>query len=133
MTDALWKARGLPIHIKLNTYQSFAASHLNFAILIWGNTFAGNITRGITSLDHAPSKFKALNSAHNEAVKAIVCARKRDSLNKIYLDLKLLKLVDLYYLNLATFAYSTFTDRTPDIYSGYLDTHSIPHKHNTHS
>ena len=32
-----------------------------------------------------------------------------------------------------TFAYSTFTDKSPDFFSGYLDTHSVPQKHYTRS
>ena len=80
VVGALWKARELPVKIKLNIYHSLVASHLNFAILVWGSAFAGNLTRGATSLDHVPSKFKSLNTIHNNAVRAIVCARKRDPL-----------------------------------------------------
>ena len=131
VVGALWKARVLPIHIKLNIYHSLVVSHLNFAILIWGSSIAGNITRGVTGLDHVPSNIKSLNTVHNNAVRAIVCARKRDHLSQIYKDLNLLKLVDLYYYNLAIFAYSTFTDRVPDAFDGYLAANSVPPTHNT--
>ena len=62
-----------------------------------------------------------------------MCARRRDHLSQIYKDLSLLKLVDLYYYNLAVFAYSTFTERVPDAFSGYLAANSIPPTHNTRS
>ena len=55
------------------------------------------------------------------------------SLSQIYTDLNLLKLVDIYYLNLAVFAYSTFGERTPDAFENYLSARSVPPVHNTRS
>ena len=133
VVGALWKARELPIKIKLNIYHSLAASHLNFAILVWGSAFAGNITCGITSLHHVPAKFKSLNTIHNNAVRAIVCAKKRDHLSQIYKDLNLLKLEDMYYLNLAVFLFLSFTEKKPDAFENYLPANSIPPVHNTRS
>ena len=129
----LWKARWLPRDIKLSVYNSLVASQINFAILIWGSDFAGNITRGITSLDHVPKKLKALNTAHNNAVRAIVCSTREQPLTPIFRVLNLLKLVDVYYLNLGIFAYSSLTDRCPDFFKDYLTNGSVPAPHCTRS
>ena len=133
VVGTLWKARSLPVDIKLKIYNSLVASHINFAILIWASLIAGNLTRGVTNLNHVPDKLTSLNTVHNNAVRAIVCARRRDDLSAIYVRLGLLKMVDMYYLNLATLAYSTFTEKVPDAFSDYLTIHSITPPHNTHS
>ena len=86
----LWKGRSLPLNIKLKIYYSLVYSHLNYAILVWGNCISNNITRGITNFEHVPKSLKNLNTVHNKAVRALVCARKRDPLSKIFRELNLL-------------------------------------------
>ena len=94
----LWKGRSLPLNIKLNKiYYSLVYSHLSYDILVWGNSISNNITRGTTNFDHVPKSLKNLNTVYNKAVRALVCARKRDPLSKIFRELNLLKLVDIHY------------------------------------
>ena len=123
----LWKASSLPINIKLNIYYSLIFTHLNYAILVWGNSIAGNLTRGITGLEHVPKALKNLNTIHNKAIRALVCARKQDPLSSIYRDFNILKLVDLYYLNLGIFVYESFTCKAPDYFNNYIESLSPPH------
>ncbi len=127
----LWKARSLPLNIKLKIYYSLIFTQLNYAILIWGNSTAGNLTRGITGLEHVPKALRNLNTIHNKAIRALVCARKLDPLSSIYRDLNILKLVDLYYFNLGIFVYETFTGKAPDCFNNYID--SLPPPHATRS
>ena len=108
----LWKARSLPLNIKLKIYYSLTHTHLNYAILVWGNVISNNITRGTTSFEHVPISLKNLNTVHNKVVRALVYAKKRDPLSKIYRELNLLKLVDIYYYNLGTFTCTTFNEDT---------------------
>ena len=97
----LWKGRSLPLNIKLKIYYSLVYCHLSYVILVWGNSISNNITRGTTSFEHVPKSLKNVNIVHNKAVRALVYARKRDPLSKIFRELNLLKLVDIYYYVLA--------------------------------
>jgi len=122
----LWKMRQLPLRIKLNIYHSLIYSHLNYSILIWGHSIAGNLTRGVTGLDHVPKYLKNLNTAHNKAIRALVCASKMDPLSSIFRNLNLLKLVDLYYYNLSIFAFETFVNKSPQYFLNYIDSNAPP-------
>ena len=124
LVGILWKARSLPLNIKLKIYYSLIYTHINYAILIWGSEISRNITRGITGLEHIPKSLKNLNTVHNKSVKALVCARKRDPLSNIFRELNLLKLVDIYYYNLGTFAYDTFVENSPKYSINYPISHN---------
>ena len=108
-------------------------SHLSYAILVWGNTISNNITRGTTNFEHVPKSLKNLNTVHNinKAVRALVCAKKRDPLSKIDRELNLLKLVDIYYYSLGAFTYATFNEDNLKLYKNYALFHSKrPHYSN---
>ena len=129
----LWKARSLPLNIKLKIYYSLVYTHLNYAILVWGNVISNNITRGTTSFEHVPISLKNLNTVHNKAVRALVCAKRRDPFSKIYRELNLLKLVDICYYNLGTFTYTTFNEDNPKLYKNYALYHSKQPHYSTRS
>ena len=57
----LWKARSLPLNIKLKIYYSLVYTRLNYAILVWGNVINKNITRGTTSFEHVPISLRHLS------------------------------------------------------------------------
>ena len=96
VVGVLWKGRSLPLSIKLRIYYSLIYSQLNFAILVWGSIISKTIN-GSTEFEHVPKQLKNVNTVHNKAVRALVCARKRDPLSKIFRELRLLKLIDIYY------------------------------------
>ena len=129
----LWKGRSLPLNIKLKIYYSLVFSHLSYAILVWGNTISNNITKGTTNFEHVPKSLKNLNTVHNKAVRALVCAKKRDPLSKIYRELNLLKLVDIYYYSLGAFTYATFNEDYPKLYKNYALFHSKHPHYSTRS
>ena len=128
----LWKGRSLPLSIKLKIYYSLIYSQLNFAILIWGSIISKNIN-GSTEFEHVPKQLKNVNTVHNKAVRALVCARKRDPLSKILRELRLLKLIDIYYYNLGVFAYQTFTSGCPHFFDNYAISHNKHPRHITRS
>ena len=117
------KGRSLPLSIKLKIYYSLIYSQLNFAILVWGSIISKNIN-GSTELEHVPKQLINVNTVHNKAVRALVCARKRDPLSKIFRELRLLKLIDIYYYNLGIFAYQTFTSGCPHFFDNYAISHN---------
>ena len=80
VVGVLWKGRSLPLSIKLKIYYSLIYSQLNFAILVWGSIISKNIN-GSTEFEHVPKQLKNVNTVHNKAVRALVCARKRDPLS----------------------------------------------------
>ena len=88
---------------------------------------------GSTEFEHVPKQPKNVNTVHNKAVRALVCARKRDPLSKIFRELRLLKLIDIYYYNLGIFAYQTFTNRCPHFFDNYAISHNKPARYVTRS
>ena len=72
----LWKARLPPPNIKLKIYYSLVYTHLNYAILVWGNVISKSINRGTTNFDLIPNSLRNLNTVYNKAVRALVCAKK---------------------------------------------------------
>ena len=108
----------------LSSFIHICYIYINYAILIWGGEISRNITRGITGLEHIPKSLKNLNIVHNNSVTALVCARKRDPLSKIFRELYLLKVVDIYYYNLGTFAYDTFVENSPKYFINYPILHN---------
>ena len=119
VVGVLWKGRSLPLSIKLKIYYSLIHSQLNFAILVWESIISKNIN-GSTEFERVPKQLKNVNAVHNKAVRASVCARKRDPLSKIFRELRLLKLIDIYYYNLGIFAYQTFTSGCPHFFDTML-------------
>ena len=66
-------------------------------------------------------------------MRALVCARKRDPLSKIFRELRLLKLIDIYYYNLGIFAYQTFTSGCSHFFDNYAISHNKPARYVTRS
>ena len=114
MVGILWKSEHLTTETKKNIYNSLVESHLSYGIVVWGAHLARNIT-GVFEADHIPSNLKQLYYTQNKIIRAIVRKPKHDkqnntytSMSPIYKELKILKLYDLYYYNLALMAYSFF-------------------------
>ena len=97
-----------------------------------------NLARNLAGrfpLDHVPDKLRPLNVAHNKAIRAIMCAKRYDKETKtithtapLLKHLKLLSLNDIYYLNLALFAYDCLlTNDLPEIFSNYIENVDNPY------
>ena len=127
MVGILWKCRDLPIAAKLTIYHSLVASYLNYGILIWGSELAKNVA-GKYPLDHVPHQLSQLNVAHNKIIRAITCSKKYDKKSKtithtapLLKKLNLLNLNDIYYLQLALFAFDCIiTNNLPSSLSDYI-------------
>ena len=96
---------------------------LNFAIVVWGSIISKNIN-GSTEFEHVPKQLKNVNTVHNKAVRALVCATKRHPLSEIFRELRLLKLIDIYYYNLGIFAYQNFTNGCRHFFDNYAISHN---------
>ena len=102
------------------------------AVLVWGSITSKNINRS-TEFEHVPKQLKNLYTVHNKAVRALVCAGKRGPLSKKFRDLRLLKLIDIYYYNLVIFPYQTFINGCPHYFDNYIISHNIPARYITRS
>ena len=91
---------------------------------LYGEVLSVKTINGSTEFEHVPKQPKNVNTVHNKAVRALVCARKRDPLSKIFRELKPLKLIDIYYYNLGIFAYQTFTSGCPHFFDNYAISHN---------
>ena len=114
MVGILWKAEHLTHETKKTVYYSLVESHLNYGILMWGSTIARNIS-GTFELDHIPDNLQQLTYTQNKVIRAIFRKPKYDKSSKLYTSmsplykaLKVLKLCDLYYFNLATMAHNFY-------------------------
>ena len=129
MVGMLWQSRDLPREAKLTIYHSLVASYLNYGILIWGSSLALNLT-GKYALTHVPNPLHSVNVAHNKVIRAITCSKRYNKETKtithtapLLKQLKLLSLNDIYYLQLAMFAYDCLlTGDLPDIFDDYIQT-----------
>ena len=104
-------------------YNGLVESHLSYGILIWAATLSRNLTTNL-GIDHRPSSLKAITTAQNKIVRAIVRKPKYNKdegtytcTSKLYKDLGFLKLNDLYYFNLALLAHKFVHHRSDLPYS----------------
>ena len=107
----LWKSDHLNMKAKRAIYSGLVESHLSYGILVWAATPSRNLTTNL-GIDHTPSSLKAIATAQNKIVRAIVRKPKYNKnegtytcTSKLYKDLGFLKLNDLYYFNLALLAH----------------------------
>ena len=85
----------------------------------------------LNSSIYQKKQLKNVNTVHNKAVRALVCARKPDPLSKIFRELRLLKLIDIYYYNLGIFAYQKFYQRVTTFFDNYALSHNKPARYIT--
>ena len=127
MVGILWQCKDLPLDAKLTIYHSLVASYLNYGILIWGSQLAKNLA-GRFHLAHVPNHLKKLNTAHNKVIRAITRSKKYNKETKVVThtapllkQLKLLSLNDVYYLQLALFAFDCLrSTHLPSLFENYI-------------
>ena len=91
----------LPETALLKIYCAHIHSHLLYGLIIWGSTF--------------PTYLKKLITLQNKAVKFICAAKFYDSSSPYYKRLKILKLTDLYKLEVGKFIHANFKKCFPKI------------------
>ena len=127
MVGILWQCKDLPLDAKLTIYHSLAASYLNYGILIWGSQLAKNLA-GRYELKHVPNHLKKLNTAHNKVIRAITRSKRYNKETTVVThtapllkQLKLLSLNDVYYLQLALFAFDCLrSTNLPSLFDDYF-------------
>ena len=96
----------LPETALLKIYYALINSHLLYGLIIWGSTF--------------PTYLQKLITLQNKAVKFICAAKFCDNSSPYYKRLKILKLKDLYKLEVGKFIHSNFKKMLPKNLSNYF-------------
>ena len=96
----------LPETALLKIYYALIHSHLLYGLIIWGFTF--------------PTYLKKLITLQNKAIKFISAAKFYNSSSPYYKRLKILKLKDLYKLEVGKFIHSNFKKMLPKNLSNYF-------------
>ncbi len=107
----LWRNDHLTIEAKKMVYNGLVESHLNYGIVTWASSFGKNISS--THIDELiPVNLTEIVKTQNKILRAIFRKPKYDRKNQIhtsvtplYKELRVLKLSDLYYSNLASLAH----------------------------
>ena len=104
----------LPEIALLKIYYAQIHSHLLYGLIIWGSTF--------------PTYLKKLITLQNKAVKFICAAKFCDSSSSYYKRYKILKLKDLYKLEVGKFIHAIFKKMLPKNFSNFILTSQISEK-----
>ena len=103
-----------PTRILLNLYSTLILPHLNYGIIAWGSC-AGNQLNRILLLQ-------------KKALRVICLSDFRAHTDALFLRHKILKINDLYSLNLGIFMYNLNSNELPDVfYSMFTKNYSIHH------
>ena len=118
MIGAFWRLVGVNTETKKLIYHSLVESHLNYGIMVWGSDLSKNLIHGVDNtygLSHIPKYLKLVDSNLKKVIRAIFRKPKYDKKTKSYTEssplyktLKVFKLPDLYYYNLALLVHDYF-------------------------
>jgi hypothetical protein len=95
-----------PQTILLQLYYALVHSLLIYGNIIWASTY--------------PSYLQKLKVLQNRAVRAVSGSHYRDSISPIYAKLKILKIEDLHYYEIAKFMYKFNRLETPSAFKNYF-------------
>ena len=109
----------LPTNALLNVYYVFIHPHLSYSLPIWGSSF--------------PSLLKKLTVLQNKAIKLIGGGLPRDRATPFHYKLNILKLSDLFKLEIGKFVHAHFNNKLPFTLSGYFSLTSEVSQKNTRS
>lgn len=109
--------RLVPDTVLKTLYYSLVYSHLSYGIILWGSTYATHINKLVTM--------------QKKIVRAISNAEYNEHAHPFFLELNLLKLNDIYTIEMAKFMYKYVNKDLPEPLSNiFVNTHHI-HDHNT--
>ena len=100
----------LPTSALLNVCYAFIHPHLLYGLLIWGSSFLSHL--------------KKLTVLQNKAIKLIGGGFPRDRVTPFYYKLNILKLSDLFKLEIGKFVHVHFNNKLPFTLSGYFSSTS---------
>ena len=104
------------IQTLLKVYHSLVGSHLNYALIVWG-------AAGVTALQR-------LRVLQNRAVRFISRAPRFRILGNDYLNLRILKLDDMYQLAVAKFMHKYHHNKLPDYFLNFFHEAQTLHQYN---
>ena len=105
-------------HILRTLYYSMVHSRVQYGITLWGSTFH--------------STLRELEVQLNDIVRTMTGRRKFDHASLLYKNLSLLKLQDIYKLELAKFMYQLFFIKLPKIIESAFSEIKNIHNHKVH-
>ena len=105
--------RFLPVEILKTIYNALVQPHLNYGILLWGK----NIRR--------------ICKLQKWAVRSITCSKYNAHTDPLFIKLKILKVDDIYKLNLLKFAFKYNHKLLPNYFYGKFDPTYANHDHDT--
>ena len=100
-------------------YHALFNSHLQYGILCWGSSSATNLHQ--------------LQVLQNRAIRNMMKAPRFFRLDNYYLNLRILKVHDLFNLEIAKFMHSHHNNILPDCFRSFFQESGINHDHNTRS
>ena len=103
----------------LQVYNSLVGSHLNYALIAWGSA--------------SKTTLQPLRVLQNRAIRFISRASIYHRLDIDFLNLRILKLDDLYKLALSKFMYLYYHDKLPDYFSEFFAVAKVTHRYETRS
>ena len=103
----------------LQMYHALFNSHLQYGILCWGSTSISNLNR--------------LQILQNRAIRNMMKAPRYFRLDNYFLNLRVLKVLDLYKLEISKFMHSHHNNLLPDIFSSFFQISGANHTHFTRS
>ena len=121
MIGNFWRADCLDLKTKKTIYHSLVESHLNYGNIIWCSDASKKLMID-ANLSSIPSSLKNLVATQNKIIRAIFRKPKFDkkenkytSMNPLYAQLEVLKVIDLYYYNLGIMVFDYFSNENfPD-------------------
>ena len=100
----------------IKVYQSLVASHLSYALCAWGKA-------GVTAL-------QPLRVLQNRAIRFISRAPRYRRLDNDYLNLRILKLDDLYEIAVLKFMHQYYNGKLPNYFDRYFRSIRVTHRYN---
>ena len=100
----------------LKVYYALVHSHLSYSLIVWG-------AAGVTAL-------KPLTVLQNRAIRFISRAGRYRRLDLDYVNLRVLKLCDMYHHSIGNFMHLYHNDKLPQHFSNFFLTRSVQHEYN---
>ena len=107
----------LSTNVLIPLYNSLFHSFLQYGIVVWGLTYEVHT--------------KPIYLLQKKVVRAIACKSFTSESTPIFSDLKILKLYDLFYLQLLTFVYESVNKISPICFHNFFETLTSVHQYDT--
>ena len=103
----------IPSDILKIIYSALIQPHLNYGVLLWGKNT------------------KRIQKLQKWAIRSVTCSKYNAHTDPLFIELKLLKIQDIYKLNMLKFFFKYHNDKLPNYFNGMFDTIYISHNYFT--